>query len=79
MSKPDWRHLECDDGVLRERTPDETLLLVWLPGQPDGSLDSIVAAIEDEWKDDLKMRSARRSFEQTAAHTVQPGEGNDGL
>jgi pyruvate ferredoxin oxidoreductase delta subunit len=40
------------------------------------SLDSIVAAIEDEWKDDLKVRSARRSYEQTTAHTVQPGEGN---
>jgi pyruvate ferredoxin oxidoreductase delta subunit len=40
------------------------------------SLDSIVAAIRDEWKDDLKERSARRSYEQTATRTVEPGEGN---
>ncbi|HET9002340.1 MAG TPA: 4Fe-4S dicluster-binding protein [bacterium] len=40
------------------------------------SLDSIVAAIKDEWKDDLKVRSARRSCEQTMARTVAPGEGN---
>ena len=40
------------------------------------SLDSIVAAIEDEWKDDLKARSARRSYEQTVTRTVNPGEGN---
>jgi pyruvate ferredoxin oxidoreductase delta subunit len=39
-------------------------------------LDSIVAAIRDEWKDDLKVRSARRSCEQTATRTVTPGEGN---
>jgi pyruvate ferredoxin oxidoreductase delta subunit len=40
------------------------------------SLDSVAAAIADEWKDDLKVRSARRSFEQTTSRTVQPGEGN---
>jgi pyruvate ferredoxin oxidoreductase delta subunit len=40
------------------------------------SLDSVVAAIRDEWKDDLKVRSARRSYEHTITRTVQPGEGN---
>ena len=40
------------------------------------SLDSILAAIGDEWKDDLKIRSARRAHEQTTARTVKPGEGN---
>jgi len=40
------------------------------------SLDSILAAIEDEWKDDLKVRSARRAHEQTTTQTVKPGEGN---
>ncbi len=40
------------------------------------SLDSILAAIEDEWKDDLKVRSARRAHEQTTTRTVKPGEGN---
>ncbi len=40
------------------------------------SLDSVVAAIKDEWKDDLKVRSARRSYQQTATRTVKPGEGN---
>jgi pyruvate ferredoxin oxidoreductase delta subunit len=40
------------------------------------SLDSILAAIEDEWKDDLKVRSARRAHEQTTTRTVKPEEGN---
>jgi pyruvate ferredoxin oxidoreductase delta subunit len=40
------------------------------------SLDSVVAAIRDEWKDDLKVRSARRSYELIITRTVQPGEGN---
>jgi pyruvate ferredoxin oxidoreductase delta subunit len=40
------------------------------------SLDSILAAIKDAWKDDLKVRSARRAHEQTASRTVRPGEGN---
>ena len=33
MSKPDWRHLNLDPGVLREPTPDETRLVLWLPGE----------------------------------------------
>ncbi len=40
------------------------------------SLDSIAAAIKEEWKDDLKVRSAQRSHEQTTIRTVKPGEGN---
>ncbi len=40
------------------------------------SLDSIQKAIQEEWKDDLKVTSARRSYEQTTTHTVQSGEGN---
>jgi len=40
------------------------------------SLESIVAAIRDEWRDDLKARSARRAYEQVATRVVQPGEGN---
>jgi len=40
------------------------------------SLDSIVAAIKEEWKDDLKVRSAQRSHGQTTVRTVGPGEGN---
>ncbi|HKV45698.1 MAG TPA: 4Fe-4S dicluster-binding protein [bacterium] len=40
------------------------------------SLEGITAAIKDEWRDDLKVRSARRAYEQTSARTVKPGEGN---
>jgi len=40
------------------------------------SLEAMLKAIKEEWKDDLKLTSARRSFEQTAARTVAPGEGN---
>jgi pyruvate ferredoxin oxidoreductase delta subunit len=40
------------------------------------SLESIVAAIRDEWKDDLKARSARRAYEQVTTRVVRPGEGN---
>ena len=40
------------------------------------SLDSIQKAIKEEWKDDLKITSARRSYEQTTTHTVQAGVGN---
>jgi pyruvate ferredoxin oxidoreductase delta subunit len=39
-------------------------------------LDSMLAAIRDEWKSDLKVRSAQRSFEQTSVRPVTPGEGN---
>ena len=39
-------------------------------------LNSIVAAIKDEWRDDLKVRSAQRSYEHTTTRTVKPGEGN---
>jgi pyruvate ferredoxin oxidoreductase delta subunit len=40
------------------------------------SLESITAAIQDEWRDDLKVRSARRAYDQTTVRTVKPGEGN---
>jgi len=40
------------------------------------SLDSMLAAIRDEWKSDVKVRSARRSFEQTSVRPVRAGEGN---
>ncbi len=40
------------------------------------SLDAMLAAIKDEWKSDLKVTSARRSYEQTTTRTVGPGEGN---
>jgi pyruvate ferredoxin oxidoreductase delta subunit len=40
------------------------------------SLDSMLKAIKDEWNDDLKVTSARRSFEQTGTRAVAPGEGN---
>jgi len=40
------------------------------------SLESVQKAIKEEWKDELKVTSARRAYEQTATRTVQPGEGN---
>jgi pyruvate ferredoxin oxidoreductase delta subunit len=40
------------------------------------SLESVAAAIKDEWKDDLKVRSAHRAYEQITTRVVRPGEGN---
>ena len=40
------------------------------------TLDAMLTAIKEEWKDDLKVTSARRSYEQTGARVVSPGEGN---
>ncbi len=40
------------------------------------SLDAMLQAIKEEWKSDLKVTSARRSFEQTTTRTVKAGEGN---
>ena len=40
------------------------------------SVDTMLKAIKEEWKDDLKVTSARRSYEQTATCAVRPGEGN---
>lgn len=40
------------------------------------SLDSILAAIKDEWKDDLKVISARHAYDRVTTRTVTPDEGN---
>ncbi len=40
------------------------------------TLDAMLTAIKEEWKDDLKVTSARRSYEQTGTRVVPPGEGN---
>lgn len=36
MSKPDWRHLDLAEGVLREPIPDANRIALWLPGKQDG-------------------------------------------
>ncbi len=41
------------------------------------SLESMVAAIEDQGWGELKQTSARNTFERTAFRPVEPGEGND--
>src|SRR5437016_2609132 len=33
MNKPDWRSLELDNGVLREPAPNESQLVLWVPGE----------------------------------------------
>ncbi len=40
------------------------------------SLEAIEKAILEEWKDDLKVASARKSYDRTATRTVAPTEGN---
>jgi len=40
------------------------------------SLEAMLKAIKEEWKDDLKVTSARRSYEQTSTRSVHAGEGN---
>ena len=41
------------------------------------SLDSIVAAIRDQWKDDVKVTSAKRTFDLVKQTPVSADEGND--
>ena len=41
------------------------------------SLDSMLAALDDQGWGGLKLTSARNSFERTAQRPVEPGEGND--
>jgi tetratricopeptide (TPR) repeat protein len=36
MSRPVWRDLQLPAGVLRETTPDETRIVLWLPAGADG-------------------------------------------
>jgi pyruvate ferredoxin oxidoreductase delta subunit len=40
------------------------------------SLDAMLAAVKEEWKDELKVASARRAYHSVASVTVRPGEGN---
>jgi len=40
------------------------------------SLEAMLTAIKEEWKDDLKVTSARRAYEQTEVRLVRPDEGN---
>ncbi len=40
------------------------------------SLDAVELAIKEEWHDDLKVRSARKSFERVEMRVVGPSEGN---
>ncbi len=39
-------------------------------------IESVEAAIRDEWKDDLKVASARKAYERVEVRKVGPGEGN---
>jgi pyruvate ferredoxin oxidoreductase delta subunit len=39
-------------------------------------LESVEAAIRDEWKDDLKVTSARKAYDRVEIRKVQPEEGN---
>ncbi len=40
------------------------------------SLDSVERAIKEEWKDDLKVLSARKAYERVESTQVPPGAGN---
>jgi len=39
-------------------------------------LESIEAAIRQEWGDELKVTSARKAYERVEARKVRPDEGN---
>ncbi len=41
------------------------------------SIESMAEAIRDQWKDEVKVDSARKSYERTETRMVEPGEGND--
>ncbi|MEK7807293.1 MAG: 4Fe-4S dicluster-binding protein [Chloroflexota bacterium] len=40
------------------------------------SLDSMLEAIKEQWDNETKVSSARKSFERVAVRPVEPGEGN---
>ena len=40
------------------------------------SLKSVELAIKEEWKDDLKVKSARKAYERQTTRAVTPAEGN---
>ncbi len=40
------------------------------------SLDAMLEAVREEWKDDVKVSSARRAYDSITAQTVGAGEGN---
>ncbi len=40
-------------------------------------IDSMLAAIKDQWKDDLKVVSAQRSYDATESHPVSAEQGNE--
>ena len=41
------------------------------------SLDSVLATIKEQWKDELKVDSARRSYDATETNPVSADQGND--
>ncbi len=41
------------------------------------SIDSMLAAIKEQWKDDLKVVSAQRSYDATESHPVSTEQGNE--
>ncbi len=43
------------------------------------SLESYCKAIAEQWKSEAKLKSARRSYEQTRSRPVEPAEGSHGL
>ena len=40
------------------------------------SIESMAAAIREQWKDEVKVDSARKAYERTETRVVEPGEGN---
>ena len=40
------------------------------------SIDSMAEAIREQWKDDVKVESARKSYQRVDTRVVEPGEGN---
>ena len=40
------------------------------------SIDTMAEAVKEQWGDDLKVQSARKSYERTETRVVEPGEGN---
>ena len=40
------------------------------------SIDSMADAIREQWKDEVKVDSARKSYDRTDTRVVEPGEGN---
>jgi tetratricopeptide (TPR) repeat protein len=75
MAKPDWQKLKLQEDILRETSPDENRIIIWLPEILDGKVRC--------WKRVSNVAGAAISEEQgmcsTAASSIRAHQRNLGL